>query len=157
GFFLQGNNCTCGEFEELRAYLAAKLLWEPQMSRRAYYNHMDEFLAGYYGKAAKYVRKYIDLIQKTEPDTHFHLYADPMQIFPPRYVEKNGKKVVDMSFVNAGWRIWNKALEAVKDEKVYFNRVQKSSLQHLYYEISLRHATLEASDDPKVRSKKSSS
>ncbi len=150
GFFLQGNNCTCGEFEELRAYLAAKLLWEPQMSRRAYYRHMDEFLKGYYGKAAKHVRAYIDLLMKTEPDTHFHLYADPMQIYPPRWIEKDGKIVLDTSFVEAGKRIWKKALDAVRGEKIYEKRVEKSSLQHLYYEISLIHATLESADHPKA-------
>lgn len=149
GFFLQGNNCIAGEFEELRAYLAAKLLWEPQMSRQAYYRHMNEFLAGYYGPAAKHVRRYIDLIMKTEPDTHFHLYGDPMSIFPPRFVEKNGETVLDTSFVDAGNRIWSQALESVKANKTYYNRVLKSSLQHLYYEISLRHATLESAPDPK--------
>ncbi len=153
GFFLQGNNCTSGEFEELRAYLAAKLLWEPHMSRRAYYRHMDEFLDGYYGPAAKHVRAYIDLVMKTEPDTHFHLYGDPMQIYPPRYVEKNGKTVVDLSFVKRGWTIWNKALKAAEGNKTFYERVLKSSIQHLYYEICLRHATLEAADDTKAELK----
>lgn len=154
GFFLQGNNCTCGEFEELRAYLAAKLLWEPQMSRRSYYRHMTEFLEGYYGDAAPFVREYINLIQKTEPDTHFHLYGDPMQIFPPRFVKQDGKMVLDTSFVDKGNAIWNKALSAVRGNKTYYNRVLKSSLQHLYYEISLIHATLESAPDPRKALKK---
>lgn len=153
GFFLQGNNCISGEFEELRAYLAAKLLWEPQMSRAAYYRHMDEFLEGFYGKAAKHVRAYINLMMKTEPDTHFHLYADPMQIYPPRWIEKDGKVVLDTSFVEKGRRIWKKALDAVRGDKVYEKRVEKSSMQHLYYEISLRHATLESHEDPRAELK----
>ncbi|MBP3686115.1 MAG: DUF4838 domain-containing protein [Clostridia bacterium] len=153
GFFLQGNNQLSGEFDELRVYLAAKLLWEPQMSRASYYRHMDEFLEGFYGKAAKHVRAYIDLMMKTEPDTHFHLYGDPMQIYPPRWIEKDGKVVLDTSFVEKGQRIWQKALDAVKGEKKYYDRVLKSSLQHLYYEISLRHATLESHENPKAELK----
>ena len=149
GFFLQGNAEECGEFGELRAYLAAKLLWEPKMPKKEYYRHMDEFCATYYGAGAPYVRAYIDLIQKTEPDTHFHLYGDPLSIFPPRFVKKDGREVPDTSFVDRGKALWQKALDATKGDRKAHAHVLKSSMQHLYYEITFLHATLEASDDPK--------
>ena len=59
--FPQGNSqAPSGEFGELRAYLLAKLMWNPYMSDEEYYGHMDEFLAAYYGKGWEYIRKFID-------------------------------------------------------------------------------------------------
>lgn len=144
GFFLQGNADPDGEFGALRAYLCAKLLWNPRMTKSAYYALIDDFLDGYYGKAGRAIRGYIDLMQKTDPDTHFHLYADPMQIYPPKFTKRGGRTVADMRFVDRGKALWDEAEAAVKDSPVHLRRVQKSRLQHLYYEISLRHALLDA-------------
>ena len=59
--FPQGNSqAPSGEFGELRAYLLAKLMWDPYMSDETYYTHMDEFLAAYYGEGWTYIRKFID-------------------------------------------------------------------------------------------------
>ena len=59
--FPQGNGQgASGEFGELRAYLLAKLMWDPHMSEETYYTHMDEFLAAYYGEGWEYIRKFID-------------------------------------------------------------------------------------------------
>lgn len=59
--FPQGNGQgASGEFGELRAYLLAKLMWDPYMSEEIYYTHMDEFLEAYYGAGWKYIRKFID-------------------------------------------------------------------------------------------------
>ena len=59
--FPQGNGQgVSGEFGELRAYLLAKLMWNPYMSDEEYYATMDEFLAAYYGDGWEYIRKFID-------------------------------------------------------------------------------------------------
>ena len=59
--FPQGNGQgVSGEFGELRAYLLAKLMWNPYMSDEEYYTLMDEFLAAYYGAGWKYIRAFID-------------------------------------------------------------------------------------------------
>ena len=59
--FPQGNGQgVSGEFGELRAYLLAKLMWDPYMSEEAYYTHMDEFLEAYYGEGWKNIRTFID-------------------------------------------------------------------------------------------------
>jgi len=54
--FQQGNGAKKGEFAELRAYIIAKLLWNPDVDVETI---MDDFLFGYYGKSAKYIKKYI--------------------------------------------------------------------------------------------------
>ncbi len=57
------NGChrTGGVYGELRAYLYVKTLWNPYMSDEEYNRHANEFLAAYYGKGWKYIRRYIDL------------------------------------------------------------------------------------------------
>ena len=59
--FPQGNNQgTSGEFGELRAYLIAKLMWDPYMSEEEYYGYMDDFLQAYYGEGWESIRAFID-------------------------------------------------------------------------------------------------
>ena len=59
--FPQGNSQGySGEFGELRAYLLAKLMCDPYMSREEYSNHMNEFLKAYYGEGWESIRAFID-------------------------------------------------------------------------------------------------
>ena len=59
--FPQGNSQgQSGEFGELRAYLLAKLMWDPYMSEEEYYGYMDDFLKAYYGDGWMYIREFID-------------------------------------------------------------------------------------------------
>jgi hypothetical protein len=61
GVFEQGAYQSYGsEMAELRAWVLAQLLWNPQQDDRALIN---EFLEGYYGKeAAPYIRRYLELM-----------------------------------------------------------------------------------------------
>ena len=63
--FPQGNSQGwSGEFGELRAYLLAKLMWNPYMSEEEYNRHMNEFLEAYYGAGWTFVREYIDITSR---------------------------------------------------------------------------------------------
>ena len=55
--FEQGNREVGGEFAALRSYMISKLLWNPYQNADTL---MNDFLRGYYGKAAKPIRRYID-------------------------------------------------------------------------------------------------
>jgi hypothetical protein len=59
GVFSQGNREATGEFANLRVYMLAKLSWNPNCDINKV---MNEFLSGYYGKAAKPIREYIDIM-----------------------------------------------------------------------------------------------
>ncbi len=60
GIFEQGAYHTWGaEMMELRAWVLAKLLWNPSLDAGKL---IDEFLHGYYGPAAEHVRAYLNLI-----------------------------------------------------------------------------------------------
>ena len=63
GLFQYDTSVSSGEFSELRAYLIAKLMWDPEMTQEEYYAHMDDFLTGYYGDGGQFIREYIDLAE----------------------------------------------------------------------------------------------
>lgn len=70
GLFEQGCYTTrCGSLSELQAYLEAKLLWN---TKRDADEIIDDFLHGYFGRAAVPIRAYIDLMHKRVTDENIH-------------------------------------------------------------------------------------
>jgi len=62
GIFEQGSyQSPGGDLAELKAWLLAKMLWNPQRDPDAL---IDEFLAGYYGPAGRHIRTYLDAMQR---------------------------------------------------------------------------------------------
>ncbi|MBN1387993.1 MAG: DUF4838 domain-containing protein [Bacteroidales bacterium] len=69
------------ELFELRSYLTAKLLWNPESETDKL---IHEFTEAYYEKAGKYIKEYIDIIHaeiQKVPDFFLFLYGDPSQGF----------------------------------------------------------------------------
>ncbi|MET2984593.1 DUF4838 domain-containing protein [Aureibaculum conchae] len=69
------------ELFELRSYITAKLLWNPDLNVD---DLITEFTNGYYEEAGVYVKKYVDLIHaelEKHPDFFLFLYGDPSQAF----------------------------------------------------------------------------
>jgi len=64
------------EMAALGGYMTAKFLWNPDYDENT---AMSEFLAGYYGKAAPPIRKYLDLLHdRVERERiHVHIGAQP--------------------------------------------------------------------------------
>ncbi len=65
--FCQNSPCM----EELRAYVTAKLMWNPYMSEMEFNRHINEFLEGYYGAGWKYIRKYMEIWDEETQKSHF--------------------------------------------------------------------------------------
>lgn len=77
GMFSQGNiSNRNGELGELRAYLLAKLQWNPYMSENEYRTHMADFCNGYYGEGGKYILEFINLMQSSCNDNYMTIYFD---------------------------------------------------------------------------------
>ena len=94
GVYEEGNffSETC-DFPELRSYIMAKILWNPNMTEEEYWGYVDDFLKGYYGKGWKYIREYIDLAQKYVEDKHFGIHDKfAYTIYAPT-VDRTDKKV----------------------------------------------------------------
>lgn len=76
--FEQGSGKLMSEFKELRTYIIAKLLWDPYLNMDSL---MNDFLTGYYGKAAPYISKYInrmhDALEESGEDLQIYGYPLP--------------------------------------------------------------------------------
>lgn len=119
-----------GEFAELRAYLIARLLWNPDIDTKAV---IDDFMYGYYGRAGQYVKEYFDLLQGlVKPDTHIGLGTEPVdRIFTDKFIEQS-------------LSIFEKAYQVAEDED-RIHRVDRAKLPVLY--LKCRRTPLKARND----------
>lgn len=130
--FFANNNATWvfeqhsnhpSELFELRSYLTAKLLWNPNENTDAI---IDEFLKGYYEEAGVFIKQYIDLIhQELKKDNNFflYLYGDPSQAF---------SSFLKPSLLQQYNTLFNKAEEVVSTKKDVLQRVQIARLSTDY-------------------------
>ena len=116
GIFEQDTSDTPhSELAALGGYLTAKFLWDPDYDQdRA----MNEFLEGYYGKAARPIRQYIDLLHdRVERDNiHVHIYDPPT------------KPYLDYKFLRPANALWEEAEKDVAGEPKILPRVQLSRM-----------------------------
>lgn len=101
--FMQGNIAKGGEFAELRTYLVAKLLWNPDIKVDAV---MTDFLNNFYGKAGIHLKQYIDamtqelarsgkpLLTTDHPHKHYDDYLSPAMIRKYNTIFDNAEKSV---------------------------------------------------------------
>ena len=127
GMFEQGNyQSTSGEFGELRAYLLAKLLWNPDMSEEEYQRHMNEFLQDYYGAGWENIRAYIDATTEAAAQNHVGIYDSVVDMMM-RHMDRNdqapfGEEMLDL---------WIKARDEAQTEE-HKVHVEKSMIQAYY-------------------------
>jgi len=77
GIFEEGcYNTEGGDMAELKAYIMAKCLWNPNYDWRKAY---DEFMEGYYGPAAPPLREYLAMLHDKVERDHLHMviWASP--------------------------------------------------------------------------------
>ena len=127
GLFEQGNGeSPSGEFGELRAYLITKLMWDPDLDVS---EAMNDFLTGYYGRAAAPIRAYIDMLQEHVTTQHIHvgIYCSPQQGHIPEALLEKAEKLFDRA-------------EALADDEDVLARVQRSRLQIRYVRLNITPA-----------------
>ena len=125
GIYYEGVSET-GEFCELRAYILAKLAWNPNMSEEEYYNHIDEFLQGYYGEGWIYIKQFIDYTKEEMKDLHFGGFTPLQYIFPCE--NRNGKAAYMPEFFAECRRLFDLAYNT-STKKGDKQRIEKSSIQ----------------------------
>lgn len=109
------------EFAELRAWILAKLLWNPDQDIQALY---DDFFPGYYGKAAPLVRQYWSELQSfvTDPEVTVNIWTGPeAKYYPDGFFEKS----LDL---------WKQAEAMVADSPAISYNVRMSALP-VYYAL----------------------
>ena len=115
------------ELFELRSYIMAKLLWNPNLD---FQTLLNEFNNKYYGSGGKYISEYVNSIQNQIDNTSFFLflYGDPSQGFDS-FLSPENLLNYDMLF--------NKALSSVELDSEYYKRILRSK-------ISIDYAVLES-------------
>lgn len=119
GLFEQGAyNGWGGEFGELRAWVLAQLLWNPQLDDRALIN---EFLDGYYGRAAaKPIRRYLELMHHASQGFYLACFLRP------------NAPHLNFATLDAAESLWQEAGRAAAKDPELLTRVRVSHLPIRY-------------------------
>jgi hypothetical protein len=132
GLFEQGNYSAggLGEMGPLRAYVLAKLLWDPDTDVQ---KHIREFTDAYYGKAAVAIRRYLDLVhdQVRGKAVHAHIFDPPTA----PYLNDALIRGAEESFDDA---------EKLSDNDTIRSRVQVARLPVWYVELATDRVAGEA-------------
>ena len=121
--FMEGSGANHADFSELKAWLFAKLMWNPDQDEKAL---LDRFFAGYYGAAAPFVREYYDRMRK-------EVLARPKErigIF-----NANPPKWYDAKFAKWARGLFAKAEAAVKDDPMRLSNVRYTGLAPVVTEL----------------------
>jgi hypothetical protein len=135
--FEQGNREIGGEFAELRAYLIAKLLWNPDINMDS---TLNDFLSGYYGEASKEINDYINLLH----DNNMEKSGVKLSIFGSPIQEK--ETFLSDSLIRLYNNLFDRAEKSVSGSPEILQRVKTARLP-VYY------AMLEIARDEKTGSR----
>jgi len=129
--FQQGTGGNISEFYELRQYLIAKLLWNPDADVDAL---MNDFLGGYYGPASVYIKDYIDRM-------HDALTASGGQLGIYGYPYDGIHTYLTPELIKTYSQLFNQAEQAVKEQPDFLERVKvaRLPLEFAILDISLRN------------------
>lgn len=120
GIFEQGAYTTNGaEMAELRAWVLAKMLWDPTRDGPRL---TDEFIDGYYGPAALHIRAYLNTIHDAVEES-----GDWLGCF-----SEHTAKFLSFETLGKGWAHLKAAEAAVQDDPELRSRVQVAQLPVMY-------------------------
>ena len=126
-------------FAELKAWLLAKLMWNPDADFEAL---LDDFLGGYYGEgAAPFVRTYLDELHRRQREWT----ADPRNRMGC-YQQANTPPYNDIAFLDLGDELWEKAERAVASDSGHSYNVRMGAFSHRYARLEWMRETQKHED-----------
>ena len=140
--FEQVNGELGVDFAEMRAYMLAKLMWNPEQNTDSL---MKAFMKGYYGKAAPYLYQY----QKTMEGALLGS-GIPLWIYDSPVSHKNG--MLNPYLLKTYNELFDKAESAVKNDTTLLKRVRISRLPLQYSELEIAR-TIPLSDKTEITEK----
>lgn len=124
GLFYEGDYAPGGggEMSELKAYLMAKLMWNPDRPAKPI---IDDFISGVYGKAAPQIQKWIEVLYAGVRGgrIHAHIYDPPTAAYLPQ------------ATLDEGDRLFDAAEKAAAQDPVALDQVQRARLALEYVEV----------------------
>ncbi len=125
--FQQTNTSPGHELSELKAYLLAKLLWNPDTDADEV---MDDFLGGYYGPAGPYVHQYLDALR-----TALERSGARLDIYePPAVHATDHLSAADVALYD---KLFDKAEAAAARDPERLTRVETARLPLMYAKIEI--------------------
>ncbi|MBQ6052435.1 MAG: DUF4838 domain-containing protein [Clostridia bacterium] len=118
--FNQGNREKNGDFWALRSYLLAKLSWDPYTDTEKV---KHDFISAYYGAAAPYIEKYLDIMADELEKT-----GEPLSIFG----QPQDEKFLSKEMIPVYLGCFSDAENAVRDNKKYLSHVEEDKLGLVY-------------------------
>ena len=131
--FEQGSGGNWSDLSELKQYLIAKLLWNPNLDVDSLAHH---FIYTYYGEAADYIFQYYQLtnreLQKHAKSEFLNIYGFPMDYTDSFLAPK---------LMIAYKELMDKAEMAVADKSIYLDRVKRARLpvDFAYVDIAINN------------------
>ena len=124
GVFEEANCAATGgvDFNELRTYLLSKLMWNPDCDIE---KHRKEFMEYYYGDAAEYLDKYLNMICDFVERENYHLYIQDTK--RPDYLTDELLKKYN--------KLFDMAEKAVVGDGARLMRVQKARLSIRFVDV----------------------
>jgi hypothetical protein len=116
-----------GDFAELRTYLVAKLMWNPQLNMDSLMHHC---LDGYYGKAGAYLYRYIQLMQGALLASGLRLW-----IYDSPVSHKTG--MLNTYLMRRYNKLFDEAEKAVNNDAALLKRVQRTRLVLQYAALEI--------------------
>jgi len=131
--FEQGNREVGGEFAELRSYMISKFMWDPYLNADTV---MNDFLNGFYGKAGKKIREYIDVMHEAQATA-----GQPLRIFGNPNEEEESFLTPDL--IEQYKQIFDEAEILVADSAELLERVRiaRQPLNFAIMEQAKKHYT----------------
>jgi hypothetical protein len=103
-----------GDFVQLRAWVMGKLLWNPALDQERL---TTEFVQGYYGPAAPYLKKYLDLLQAS-----FLAQNRKLSTYNKDFT------FITLDVANESIRLFDQAEAAVKDDLALLSRIRRERI-----------------------------
>jgi hypothetical protein len=120
GIFEQGAYTSSGaEMAELRAWVLARLLWNPALDGQKL---IDEFIAGYYGPAGPHIKDYLQITHDAVEASGDHLGC----------FSEHTAKFLSFDTLSKGWERLKAAEAAVSDNPDLRFRVRVAQLPIMY-------------------------
>lgn len=124
GLFYEGDYAPNGggEMSELKAYLMAKLMWNPNRPAQPI---ITDYLNGVYGKGAPYLQQWLDLLHADarQKNVHAYIYDPPTAAY------------LSPDNIEAGSRLFDAAEKATAGDPVALDQVQRARLALEYVQL----------------------
>lgn len=128
GVMLQAGYQGPAERDELKSWVASKILWDPSRDENEL---TQDFIWGHYGKAAPAIAEYDALLVKAGKDHEKDLASPPGGIRYPM-----DTSFLSKDFIDKATTIFNRAADQAKEEADVLKKVERAKLPILYVQAA---------------------